>query len=263
MAGSAAFPEAPADILCLLNSARARQLLEGLNPTVNFQVGDVRRLPVLPVAGAAAIHARLLEAWQAHAAVTETSPTFQGPGPSPWRWACRWAQEAVDRPEGAPLPRWMPQLTAPAAGDHLSAALHARSHRPLFLDGAGGPDSLSHPDAAPLHAAWQAHPLGTSLRDWLRLRFFPDDHLRRYASRPLLMPLSSARRTFVVFIHLHRWTPQTLPRLLTGHLRPALTRLSREGHPARAELADFIATVRRLATVGPDGAAHRLSLIHI
>jgi hypothetical protein len=46
VAGSALFPDEPAELLGILNSSTAQRLLEAINPTVNFQVGDLRQFPV-------------------------------------------------------------------------------------------------------------------------------------------------------------------------------------------------------------------------
>jgi SAM-dependent methyltransferase len=46
VAGSALFPDDPLTILGILNSSAARKLLQAINPTVNFQVGDLAQLPV-------------------------------------------------------------------------------------------------------------------------------------------------------------------------------------------------------------------------
>jgi hypothetical protein len=46
VAGSSLFPDDPLAILGVLNSSVANQLLSAINPTVNFQVGDLRQLPV-------------------------------------------------------------------------------------------------------------------------------------------------------------------------------------------------------------------------
>jgi len=46
VAGSSLFPDDPAVLLGILNSWTAGQLLGAINPTVNFQVGDLRQLPV-------------------------------------------------------------------------------------------------------------------------------------------------------------------------------------------------------------------------
>ncbi len=46
VAGSALFPDDPLTILGILNSSAARQLLHAINPTVNFQVGDLAQLPI-------------------------------------------------------------------------------------------------------------------------------------------------------------------------------------------------------------------------
>ncbi len=251
VAGSAVFAPDPRPVACLLNSLRARQVLQDLNPTVNFQIGDVARLPLLPITHAAAIYARLEDAWSSHAAVTETSPEFVRPGDSPWVWACQWAQAATDRPAGAALPRWSPAMVAPTAADHLSFAvrrhLQHAPHGVHFLSGVGDSSRRHEPLLA---AAWAAHALGPSLHDWLRLRFF-SDHLRRYANRPIIFPLSSAKKTFVALVSIHRWTNQTLPALLRDHLHPLHHSL--RDHPARDELRAFTAAIEQLAAVGPSG----------
>jgi hypothetical protein len=46
VAGSSLFPDDPLAILGVLNSAVAGELLSAINPTVNFQVGDLRQLPL-------------------------------------------------------------------------------------------------------------------------------------------------------------------------------------------------------------------------
>lgn len=46
VAGSSLFPEDPLAVLGILNSTTARQILSAINPTVNFQVGDLRQLPI-------------------------------------------------------------------------------------------------------------------------------------------------------------------------------------------------------------------------
>jgi hypothetical protein len=46
VAGSSLFPDDPLAMLGVLNSAVACGLLSAINPTVNFQVGDLRQLPV-------------------------------------------------------------------------------------------------------------------------------------------------------------------------------------------------------------------------
>jgi hypothetical protein len=46
VAGSSLFPDDPLALLGILNSTVAGRLLHAINPTVNFQVGDLRQLPV-------------------------------------------------------------------------------------------------------------------------------------------------------------------------------------------------------------------------
>ncbi|GMU55099.1 MAG: hypothetical protein AMXMBFR33_42450 [Candidatus Xenobia bacterium] len=255
--GSSVFPGDIPQTLCLMNSATARQVLESLNPGIGFEVGDVNRLPLFPIESAEAIVARLEEAFTQHEEARETSVEFRRPGPSPWRTAQEWAQRAVDRPAGAPLPAYEPKLDPEPQVDHLSFALGvalgrfgaegqgilevapagALPHGILYLSAAGGPDSLEHPAAAPLLRAWQEHgaliaPRCADLREYLRTRHFPDDHLKRYEKRPIYFPLSSARRSFVAWCSIHRWSDHTLQVLLADFLQSESGRL-------KAELADL------------------------
>src|SRR5690606_10475753 len=47
-AGLSVFGGSVAQIVCLLNSAFARSVAADLNPTVNFLVGDIERIPLVP-----------------------------------------------------------------------------------------------------------------------------------------------------------------------------------------------------------------------
>jgi hypothetical protein len=214
-------------------------------------------------------------AFTEHESHREPSVEFRRPGPSPWRHAQDWAQLAVDRPEGAPLPEYIAEHDPEPATDHLSYALgvalgrfgadgqgildpakdslaHALPAGILFLDGTLGPhdreDGLGHPAAARLHAAWAEHgpaiAADTALRDWLAADFF-DLHRKLYDNRPIHWPLSSDKRTFVAWISIHRWTDDTLRTLLADHLHRRMTRLD-------GELADL-----RAARAGADKKAAR------
>jgi len=57
-----------------------------------------------------------------HESHRESSVEFRCPGPSAWRHAQDWAQRAVDRPEGAPLPAYEPEYDREPPSDHLSFA---------------------------------------------------------------------------------------------------------------------------------------------
>ena len=210
IAGSSVFPKDVPNTVALLNSKVARWVLEGLNPSVNFQVGDVERLPLFPISSTEEIFGQVEAAFTIHESHRESSVEFKHPGPSPWRHAQEWAQVAVDRPEGAPLPVYEPQLDPEPPTDHLSFALgvalgrfdangegildptvgqafslsiagarqaESLSHFPagiLFLDGTLGPneltDGLAHPAAKPLLDAWTTH--GTNIA--------PKSNLREY-----------------------------------------------------------------------------------
>ncbi|TVQ94623.1 MAG: BREX-6 system adenine-specific DNA-methyltransferase PglX [Deltaproteobacteria bacterium] len=254
--GSSVFPDDLAGAVCAMNSTRAREILESLNPGIGFEVGDVNRLPLFPIPDADRIFAQIEAAFSTHEAHREPSVEFRRPGPSPWTYAQDWAQRAVDRPEGAPLPPYEEVLEPEPPTDHLSFALgvalgrfgpagegvldpstadlsHALPAGILFLDTtldeADRRDGLGHPAAAPLHAAWQTHraAIGTrrTLRAWLAADFFKDVHRQMYDNRPIHWPLSSAKRTFVAWVNIHRMNGRTLRVLLADHLMPALSRL--------------------------------------
>ena len=208
---------------------------------------------------------RIRDAFAERESHREPSVEFRSPGPSPWRHAQAWAQLAVDRPDGAPLPPYVEELDPEPATDHLSYALgialgrfhpdgsgildpstasltHALPSAILFLDGTLDPDSsndsLAHPATTPLHAAWSTHARAIApkrtLRDYLRLDFFADVHRPLYENRPIHFPLSSEKRTFVAWISIHRWTATTLRTLLADHLHPTLTRLDGQVTDLRA-----------------------------
>ncbi|MEZ4251256.1 MAG: hypothetical protein R3B99_23835 [Polyangiales bacterium] len=121
--GSSVFPLDIASVTCLINSTRSQDILRSLNPGVGFELGDIARLPVSPLNGAALVVASLASSFTFHEAHREPSVEFRSPGPSPWRHAQDWAQAAVDRPDGAPLPEYVEELDPEPASDHVSFAL--------------------------------------------------------------------------------------------------------------------------------------------
>ena len=253
-------------VVCLMNSALGRRVLESLNPSVSFQAGDGARLPFWQIEGASVISEELGKRFSIHESHREPSVEFRQPGPSPWRHTQDWAQSAVDREEGEPLPSYDPKYDPEPPTDHLSFALgvalghfdpngegildptkddltHALPDSILFLDStldaADRRDSLGHPAAAPLHTAWATYgPAITvkrsSLHEWLALDFFKDVHKGMYENRPIHWPLSSVNKTFVVWVNIHRFTEQTLRILLADHLQPTLNRLEGELTDLRA-----------------------------
>lgn len=240
-----------AQILCSFNSDAVRNTLASLNPTVHFQIGDVNRLPVVPVPEADKVLDTIEQAFTHHESHREPSVEYKSPGPSPWRHAQAWAQQAVDRPEGSPLPDYTPEYDPEPPTDHISFALgvalgrfgangegildptkhglsDALPHGLLFLDGTRD-DELP----AVLLQAWNDHGKNIdtkrkSLHDYLRLDFFPSVHRTMYENRPIHWPLSSSNKTFVAWVNIHRFTDQTLHILLADHLHPALTRIEGE-----------------------------------
>ena len=307
--GQSVFPANVGEVLLAMNSTHSRAILESLNPSVSFQVGDALRLPIRSDPLAAQVIARIESAFTLHESHRESSVEFKRPGPSPWRHAQDWAQLAVDRPESTPLPPSAEILDPEPPTDHLSFALgaalgrfdpsgklgildpqtadlaHALPHGVLFLDGTLTPDAttdgLGHPAAALLQNAWAEHAAAIDskrkhLRDYLRHDFFADVHRPMYENRPIHWPLSSAKKTFVAWINIHRWHAGTLRYLLAEHLLPTKQRLDgevtdlrkvRDGadtkaaraadkrltqvSAARDELAEFIADLKACAEQGP------------
>lgn len=186
----------------------------------------------------------------------------------------------MDRQAGAPLPHYEPVFVDPTPADQLSYALglamgrflppellptkpasegapisaiaqaqdlpHALPQGILFLSEAG--DSLDHPACERLRQVWHDSPLAKGdLRDYLKAKFFADDHVKRYDKRPIYFPLSSSNRTFVAYVSVHRWTGGTLEHLLADHLQPELHRLG-------GELND-LAELRHQGDIKSQGAA--------
>ena len=293
------FPPNIDDCVCLLNSSFARSVLADLNPSVNFGIDDVERLPLQVVHSAASIMDIVRTSFVNHERHRETSIDFRKAGGSNWQGTMAWAQLAVDRPDGAPLPPYEPVYDAEPPTDHLSFAIGvalgrfgaagegilsdapatALPHGILFLSDASDDDSLAHPAAAPILAAWATHGVAIddkrSLKNYLQDKFFPDVHRKMYENRPIYFPLSSAKKAFVAYVSIHRWTAGTLNHLLAElenakrKLEGEITdlRAARDGTDKKAskaadkrfgdvgkwleELSDFITSVEQCAERGP------------
>ena len=279
-----------------MNRSESRSVLASLNPGIGFEVGDVNRLPTFGVPGAAQVFLTVEGAFAEHEAANETSVGFRRPGRSAWSYAQEWAQRAVDRPDGAPLPPYLPTYDAAASATTISfeigiaigrfgekgegavnpAPPSALPHGILFLS-SEGEDSVEHAASARLRHAWLEHGAAVAeradLRTYLRKSFF-DFHKKLYENRPIYFPLSSAKRSFVAFVSIHRWADDTLNVLLADHLVPAKRRLEGELEDLRTarasgnnkgkaekrftevqklleELNDFIAKVTEIAEKGP------------
>ena len=175
-------------------------------------------------------------------------------GASPWRYAQGWAQLAVDRAEGEPLPPYEPELEPPDPIAYVSFAIGVALGRfgangegilneapadalpagILYLTGDEVlSDSLKHPAAQRIVEAWKEHSAvilpgkRQSLSEWLKKDFFKY-HLGVYENRPIYFPLASSQKSFVAFVSIHRWTDSTLQDLLALHLTPALRQLAGE-----------------------------------
>jgi hypothetical protein len=100
----------------------------------------------------------------------------------------------------------------------------------LFVS-ADGSDCLDHEACKGVREVWQERGAsggeGAVLRSYLRKSFF-DYHKRLYENRPIYLPLSSAKRSFIAFVLIHRWQDETLNDLLADYLIPARRRFEGE-----------------------------------
>lgn len=260
-------------IVCAMNRTEARELASALNPTVNYQLGDVRRLPFLPHPQADLIIARLRAEFATAERGDELSLSYQGPSPSAWTSAQAWAQRAVDNPaDDLQLPTELradpPQparLISHAVGLALGRFAGPSAPLPggiLWLGQARS--SIEAEACAPLRRAWLDHGAslgGGSLIEHLRERFF-GEHKRQYEALPIYWPISSARRSFVAFVHYHQLSAATLTTLLGDYLLPERLKIEARLTTAKpteralakkllAELDELIGRVRELDERGP------------
>jgi len=251
VAGSSAFPPDVAATVCLLNSRFARDVVQDLNPTINFQVGDVARIPYRLDGRAGDVFKVVEAAFEQHESTDELSASFRQPAPSPWQHAQSWAQGVVDSAEAEGIPGYVPTLEPPSPfafvsfgvgvalgrfGAHGEGWTDASSEGALpagilYLTASGAHDSLHHEACSLLGAMWQDHGAvvgeGDDLRTYLRTSFF-DAHKKYYENRPIYFPLSSAKKNFVAFVSIHRWADDTLNVLLADYLLPARRTLEGE-----------------------------------
>ncbi|MEH2002809.1 MAG: BREX-6 system adenine-specific DNA-methyltransferase PglX [Nostoc sp.] len=250
--GQSVFPTSTSNTVCLMNSKIARNVLIALNPSISFQVGDAKRLPLFAIESADEIFTQLDEAFTEHEAARETSIEFKKTGTSAWNYVQEWAQTAVDREPGTPLLKYEPVYEEPPATNFVSYAIGVALGRfsangegilnaapatalpdgILYLSAYSEKDSLKHSACKSIQEAWYEYgsiiAKGTQLRKWLRLSFFKDVHLGMYESRPIYFPLSSQRKNFVAFVSIHRWADNTLQTLLADYLIPELSQLEGE-----------------------------------
>jgi hypothetical protein len=249
--GSSIFPYSVAQAVCLMNSSASRMVLESLNPGISFEIGDVNRLPVFHIENAEEIYAILDCSFTEHEQAREPSVEFKRPGPSSWVYTQKWAQSAIDRPAGEPLPSCTPVHDQPLSKDIISFAVGvalgrfgatdegvlnetptmALPHGILFLSAAADQDSLAHTACALLNKTWEQHGAtvgeGDDVRTYLRKSFFAY-HKEIYENRPIYFPLSSDKKNFVAWVSIHRWKDDTLQVLLADYLLPERRKLEGE-----------------------------------
>ncbi|MEA5478119.1 Eco57I restriction-modification methylase domain-containing protein [Pseudanabaena galeata UHCC 0370] len=77
--GQSVFPVNGTLATCIMNSSMIQEVLTSLNPSVHFQVGDIKRLPLFPIESADEIFRELEKAFSEHEAGRETSVEFISP----------------------------------------------------------------------------------------------------------------------------------------------------------------------------------------
>jgi hypothetical protein len=230
-----------------LNRTVVRELASALNPTVNFQLGDVRRLPFDAVEGAIEIVTALRASFARHERASELSIDYRSPDATTWESSQAWAQAVVDRPRGEPLP---PAHVAEAPPEAWLAVSHALGIALGRFEQAGGiastaggglPDgilllgpespALKHAACSALRSAWEESGVEIApkedLASYLRKSFFPQ-HRSLYEGRPIHVPLSSAKRAYVAYVCIHSLRSDTLSVLLAEHLMPEKRRVEGE-----------------------------------
>lgn len=143
--GSSLYPKDVDSATCLLNSGKSVSIICDLNQGTDFQVGDVNRLPVLEDKKSDEIFKILDGDFAVGESRREPSLEYLFPGPSAWRYAQAWAQQAVDRPEGTPLPEYIEQLDPEPPTEHLSFALGVALGRFSPIDEQGRPTTSNQP----------------------------------------------------------------------------------------------------------------------
>ena len=188
--GASVFPEDLPGVVCALNSGRSREIMESLNPGIGFEVGDVNRLPRFVIDGANEIYSILEDSFAARESRREASVEFIRPGPSPWRHVQEWAQKAVDRPEGDPLPEYIEELDPEPPTDHLSFALGVALGRFAPVDDEGQPNTSNQPGILDPAAADRSHALPAGIL-FLDGSLEKNDH-RDDLGQPAATPLHQA-----------------------------------------------------------------------
>ena len=267
--------------LLSLNSTQSSQIMSDLNPTVNFTNGDVQRLPLFTVRNAEIIVGRLKTVFWLHEKHRETSIEFLKPGPSNWHSTQEWAQQIIDGRGNESLPEYEPVTEYPSPFEEVSYAVGVAlgRFRPnrgvlnpdlddlsgalpsgfLFLDGTLQPtsraDGLGHSACRELLNTWGNVKTDLEypcLRDYLQNGFF-EQHRKMYHNRPIHWPLSSQRRTFVVWVTIHRISEDFFTEIIST-LEARIKTLKRCEEPLVEceELEQFIATLNNCLNRGPE-----------
>ena len=257
--GSSAYPQDKESVTCLMNSSRGRSILKSLNPTISFQVGDAKRLPLFTIPDYEIVFERIKKSFYEYETSRETSVEFSQINESNWDSTQHWAQNTIDRRLGEPLPGFKSGTDELRQTNYLSFAVGVALGR-FGTNGEGVLEKVSkmalpngilymsthsHQDSLFISASRLIKDVWTkygndiapkkSEREWLINSFFKDVHLDMYANRPIYFPLSSKKKNFVAFISIHRWQDNTLTVLLADYLLPELNSI--EG-----ELLDLIET---------------------
>ncbi|RKH44283.1 BREX-6 system adenine-specific DNA-methyltransferase PglX [Corallococcus sicarius] len=234
------YPTTIGKTLCQMNSPYARKILEEINPSIAFQVGDANRLPLLEINDWDFIYHTTRKAFEIAESNRETSSEFQIPGQTNWESIKAWAYLAVAKNASDETLPVAIETHPPEAIQALSFQIGVTLGR-FDQEGKGRriPDSpstsatngilfsslrtrLEGPTCHGLLREWENRKnqmSSLSLEEWIHGDFF-NYHRKIYENRPIYLPLSSARKSFIAFISVHSWSDATLSTLLAYHLLP-------------------------------------------
>jgi hypothetical protein len=251
VSGSLVITNEPNSLLCWLNSAMACEIMKSLNPSLNFQVGDVSRLLLVQINKSDAIITKLKEAFVENEQQREPSRVFVGPGQTCWNYAQDWGQRSVDRSFGSNLPKYLPLYIKSTLQQRLSFAFGQVMGRYSEAEGnflmVAGKSNKN-----PILDSFQREVLqewNVDVYDYLQRSFFREIHFKLYEKRPVYWPLSSNKRNFVLWVNVHKFDDISIEDILLKQLQPLLS--AENSVSVQEELMTWINDIQRCFSIGP------------
>jgi hypothetical protein len=212
VSGASIFSAQLNHLLLLLNRSLSKKILNDLNPSVNFQANDVKKLPYLPIESIF-IEKNLACLWKDFQAFEQASPTEFIASQQKWQSTQYQVQQQIDLNES--LGEYMQNelgenaLFIQSLLFQLNAILIDQPISYLFMD-----RTLSHrqirellasqANFKPLIDLWEnqikQHFPNYTFFDFMVEIFF-DFHFKKYEEVPIFWPLSSKNKQFILWVH--------------------------------------------------------------